>query len=90
VQREFIGGTPVDAEPLREVLSSWIQIRDLARLQEVGNQKLKRKLSELARALEDEYEVCLNSSRRPRSRPLLAKTWRPFKNSLPSCRKGRT
>jgi hypothetical protein len=58
VQGKFIGSTHVDAEPLREVLSSWIQIRDLARLQEIGNQKLKRKLAELARALEDEYEVC--------------------------------
>lgn len=58
VQGKFIGSAHVDAEPLREVLSSWIQIRDLARLQEVGNQRLKRKLSEVARALEDEYEVC--------------------------------
>jgi hypothetical protein len=58
VQGKFIGSSHVDAEPLREVLSSWIQIRDLVRLQEVGNQKLKRKLSELARALEDEYDIC--------------------------------
>ena len=58
VQGKFIGSPQVDAEPLREVLSSWIQIRDLARLQEVGNQRLKRKLSEVARALEDEYEIC--------------------------------
>ncbi len=58
VQGKFIGGATVDAEPLREVLSAWIQMRDLARLQEVGNNKLKQKLSEVARALEDEYEVC--------------------------------
>ncbi|MHC1698602.1 MAG: AIPR family protein [Geobacteraceae bacterium] len=58
VQGKFIGGTTVDAVPLREVLSSWIQMRDLVRLQEVGNNKLKQKLSEVARALEDEYEVC--------------------------------
>lgn len=58
VQGKFIGGAKVDAEPLREVLSSWIQMRDLVRLQEVGNNKLKQKLSEVARALEDEYEVC--------------------------------
>ena len=58
VQGKFIGSSHVDAEPLREVLSSWIQIRDLARLQEVGNNKLKRKLSELAGALDDEYEIC--------------------------------
>jgi AIPR protein len=47
----------VDAEPLREVLSSWIQLRDLSRLQVVGNDKLQRKLSELATALEDDYEI---------------------------------
>jgi hypothetical protein len=29
VQGKFIGSGRVDAEPLREVLSSWIQIRDL-------------------------------------------------------------
>jgi AIPR protein len=58
VQGKFIGGPTVDAEPLREVLSAWIQMRDLVRLQEVGNNKLKQKLSEVARALEDEYEVC--------------------------------
>jgi len=57
IQGKFIGNGSVDAEPLREVLSSWIQLRDLVRLQEVGNQKLKRKLSEVAKALEDEYEI---------------------------------
>lgn len=57
VQGKFIGGDVINAEPLREVLSSWIQFKDLVRLQEVGNNKLKRKLSEVARALEDEYEI---------------------------------
>jgi len=57
LQGKFIGGSAVDAEPLREVLSSWVQLRDLVRLQEVGNNKLKRKLSDVSRALEDEYEI---------------------------------
>lgn len=57
IQGKFIGNGSVDAEPLREVLSSWIQLKDLVRLQEVGNGKLKRKLSEVAKALEDEYEI---------------------------------
>ena len=57
IQGKFIGNGYVDAEPLREVLSSWIQLRDLVRLQEVGNTKLKRKLSEVAKALEDDYEI---------------------------------
>lgn len=57
LQGKFLSSGSVDGEPLREVLSAWIQMRDVVRLQEVGNQKLKRKLSEVARALEDEYEV---------------------------------
>ncbi len=58
IQGKFIGEASVNAEPLREVLSAWLQMRDLVRLQEVANNKLKRKLDEVARALEDEYEVC--------------------------------
>lgn len=57
IQGKFMGGESVDATPLREVLSSWLQFRDLVRLQEVANEKLKRRLSEVARALEDEYEI---------------------------------
>lgn len=57
IQGKFLISDSVDAEPLREVLAAWVQMRDLVRLQEVGNQKLKRKLAEIARALEDEYEV---------------------------------
>ncbi|MDI6770199.1 MAG: hypothetical protein QMD04_11070 [Anaerolineales bacterium] len=34
IQGKFIGGNVVDAEPLREVLSAWLQFRDLVRLQE--------------------------------------------------------
>lgn len=56
VQGKYVQGV-VDAEPLREVLSSWIQIKDLARLQTVANAKLQQRLSELAAALDDEYEV---------------------------------
>src|SRR5690606_4934014 len=53
VQGKFIQSGTVDAEPLREVLSAWLQIKDLARLQNVANQKLARKLRELADALEE-------------------------------------
>ncbi|MBK8807153.1 MAG: AIPR family protein [Bacteroidales bacterium] len=58
IQGKYISNGQVDAEPLREVLSSWMQLRDLVRLQSVANQKLQRKLSEVAKAFEDEYEVC--------------------------------
>lgn len=58
IQGKFYGRDTVDAEPLREVLSSWIQIQDLAHLQEGANHKLQVKISEMATALEDDYEVC--------------------------------
>lgn len=57
LQGKFLSGSLVDAEPLREVLSSWVQLKDLVNLQNVSNPKLSSKLSELAKAFEDEYEV---------------------------------
>ena len=57
LQGKFIGKGSVDAEPLREVLASWVQFKDIVRLQETGNQKLKRRLPEVATALEDDYSV---------------------------------
>ena len=58
IQGKYISGGVVDAEPLREVLSSWMQLRDLERLQVVGNSRLQRKLAEIAQALDDDYEIC--------------------------------
>jgi hypothetical protein len=57
IQGKFIGAKNVDAEPLREVLSSWVQLKDLNNLQKNANDKLKRKLSEVAKALDDDYEI---------------------------------
>lgn len=57
IQGKFIGAPSVDAGPLREVLSSWVQLKDLVRLQENCNSKLKQKLSEIAGALEDDYRI---------------------------------
>ena len=57
IQGKFIGAGSVDAEPLREVLSSWVQFKDLVKLQETGNDKLKQKLAEVAIAFEDNYDV---------------------------------
>lgn len=58
IQGKFYSGDTVDAEPLREVLASWVQIKDLQKLQESANEKLKIKINEIANALEDDYEVC--------------------------------
>ena len=57
IQGKFIGAASVDAEPLREVLSSWVQLKDLVKLQEGGNEKLKQRLVDVSKAVEDEYEV---------------------------------
>ena len=57
IQGKFIGHGSVDAEPLREVLSSWVQLKDIVSLQETGNQKLKHRLPEVATALNDDYGV---------------------------------
>lgn len=57
IQGKFIGVNSVDSEPLREVLSSWIQMKDLAKLQETANERLKRRLVDLSSALEDDYEI---------------------------------
>ena len=59
VQGKFVGVETIDAEPLREVLSSWIQLKDLVRLQETANNKLKQRLSEVAIAMDDDYDVAL-------------------------------
>jgi hypothetical protein len=50
IQGKFIQSGTVDAE-------AWMQIKDLARLQNVANPKLQRKLAELAAALDEDYEV---------------------------------
>ena len=57
LQGKYLSGEILDAGPLREVLSSWIQLKDLVRLQSVGNVKLQSKLAEVAVAFEEEYKV---------------------------------
>ena len=57
IQGKFYSGDTVNAEPLREVLSSWIQIKDLQKLQENANEKLKIKINEISTALENDYEI---------------------------------
>jgi len=57
LQGKFLSGGIVDAEPLREVFSSWVQLKDLVRLQSIANRKLQSKLAEVAQAFEDEYKV---------------------------------
>ncbi len=57
IQGKFIDGSPVDGEPLREVLGAWMRLQDLPSLQKDANDKLKVKLEAVRRALEDDYRV---------------------------------
>lgn len=57
MQGKFVSNPTLNAESLREVLASWLRLRDLVRLQEGANYKLQQKLAEVHRALEEEYEV---------------------------------
>ena len=59
IQGKFLSGESVNAEPVREILSSWIMIQDLKALQDSANNKLKVKINEISRALEDDYEISL-------------------------------
>ena len=58
IQGKFYSGEYINAEPLRELLSAFIQTRDLEKLQINGNIKLKRKLYELSNVIEnDDYKI---------------------------------
>jgi AIPR protein len=57
IQGKFIAEGTVDAAPLREVLGAWIRLQDLETLQRDANDRLKRKLEAVRKALEDDYEV---------------------------------
>lgn len=58
IQGKFLSCEYMDAEPVREVLSSWMLIQDLNQLQEQANQRLKIKINEISNALDDGYEIC--------------------------------
>ena len=58
IQGKFMSGEYIDAEPVREVLSSWVLVQDLNQLQDAANAKLKVKINEITAALDDDYEIC--------------------------------
>ncbi len=57
IQGKFINAGLVDKEPLLEVLGAWMRIQDLGLLQKDCNERLKKKLEAVRRALEDDYAV---------------------------------
>ncbi len=58
IQGKFYSSGKIDSAPLMEVLSSWIQIKDLQHLQENANDRLRAKISEISSALDDNYSIC--------------------------------
>jgi hypothetical protein len=59
IQGKFINASKVDSGPLEEVLSAWMRLQDLSALQKDCNEKLKRKLEAVRKALDEEYRVDL-------------------------------
>lgn len=59
IQGKYYTGDSINAEPVREVVSSWVQLGNLQQMQESANGKLKTKLAELASAVkDDDYSIC--------------------------------
>ncbi|MGN0227031.1 MAG: AIPR family protein [Paludibacteraceae bacterium] len=54
IQGKFYTGETVNAEPIREVISAWSQFDHLETLQENANERLKKKICEIATAMEDD------------------------------------
>lgn len=57
IQGKFVKPEPIDAGPLREVLSAWTRLKDLSRLQLECSGKLAERLETMRVALEDDYDV---------------------------------
>jgi hypothetical protein len=57
LQGKFVKPEPIDAAPLREVLSAWTRLKDLPKLQLECSGKLAERLETMRLALEDDYDV---------------------------------
>jgi hypothetical protein len=57
IQGKFVMPEPIDAAPLREVLSAWTRLKNLPRLQLECSGKLAERLEAMRVALEDDYDV---------------------------------
>jgi hypothetical protein len=57
LQGKFVRPESIDAAPLREVLSAWTRLKDLATLQLECSSKLAERLETMRLGLEDDYDV---------------------------------
>lgn len=58
IQGKYYLGESISSEPVREVISSWSQFHDLAKLQENANAKLKTKIAEISDPIKEGYLIC--------------------------------
>ena len=58
IQGKFTQRAKVDAKPLMEIHSAWLQVKDLENLEEASNDKLAGKVSEISSALSNDYDLC--------------------------------
>ncbi len=57
IQGKFIKPESINAEPLREVLSAWVRLKDLPKLQLESSGRLAERLEAARAALEDDYDL---------------------------------
>jgi len=58
IQGKFDSGETIDAKPVREIITAWLQLRNLEQLQSTCNPRLQCKITDIARAIDDGCKIC--------------------------------
>lgn len=82
IQGKFYNGT-IDAEPIREVVAAWLEMKNLEKLQSQSNNKLQVKINEISEALNDEdYSLCFELVTTGELTPSATKDWESFQEQI--------
>lgn len=82
IQGKYYNGT-IDAEPIREVVAAWLEMKNLERLQETANGKLRIKINEVSEAInEDDYAICFELITTGDLTPAAIKDWESFQKVI--------
>lgn len=82
IQGKFYSGT-IDAEPIREVVAAWLEMRNLERLQNNANKKLQVKINEISEAInEDDYSLCFELVTTGELTQSAIKDWESFQQQI--------
>lgn len=82
IQGKFYNGT-IDAEPIREVVAAWVEMKNLERLQDTANGRLRVKINEISEAInEDDYAICFELITTGDLTPAAEKDWESFQKSI--------